>query len=348
MKVARELGVDAAAIAGSGPGGRVLAKDIQAAAGRAGAAPPARKPSAAAPAVVGEVKSAKAPEVNADPMAISIAKKYGVDVAALHGTGTNGRVTVDDVMTARPPECCVSAPPSPDEELPPIDVTPEEADVADAPFRVKTQARRVTASKHVIPHYYLTRSIDVTELLDRKSELKSNHGASITHAVMWACLQTLKKHPDVNRSYDRGKIVTWKHVRLGLAVATDQGLTVAVLAAPEDLTLMEVATRAGELVERARAGKLKPEERKHATFTITNLGMFGIEEFMPVINPPSSVTLGVAAALEKPVVKNDAIAVGRVMKLTMSCDHRILEGAPASAFFRDLQKLLERPEDILG
>jgi pyruvate dehydrogenase E2 component (dihydrolipoamide acetyltransferase) len=352
-KLAAQHGVDYTGLAGSGPGGRVVARDIEKVVKAGGAAtialtavaPPAASPTPHAAPTAAPVAS---PARDVDPMAAAVARKYDVDLAAVTGTGTGGRVTVQDVMAARPPECCASAPPSPDEELPEIVVTPDEADVTDAPFRLKTQARRVTASKHAIPHFYLTRGVDVTELLERKAELKSKHGASITHAVMWAVLQALKKHPGINRSYDRGKIVAWKHVNLGLAIATDEGLTVAVLKSAEDLTLDEIVAKAGPLVDRAREGKLTPQERQHATFTITNLGMYDVEEFMPVINPPSSITLAVASALHAPVVRGDGLVPGRVMKLTAACDHRVLEGALAAAFMHDLRHELERPGEIIG
>ena len=218
----------------------------------------------------------------------------------------------------------------------------------DASFRLKTQARRVIASQHAIPHFYVTRGVDVTRLMAMKDELKERSGASVTHAVMFACLRALKEHPEINRSYDRGKVIVWKTVNLGLAVETDQGLTVAVLRDAGGLTFADLVVRTRELVEHARADKLSADERRHPTFTITNLGMLDVEHFEPIINPPSSITLAVASALPATVVKEGAVFVGQVMKLTAACDHRIIDGATAARFLKDVRALLEAPDALLG
>ncbi len=235
-----------------------------------------------------------------------------------------------------------------EEELPPLEVSAEEADVADAPFRLKTQARRVIASQHIIPHFYVTRGVDVTRLIEMKDELKERYGASLTHVVMFGCLRALAGHPEVNRSYDRGKVVSWKVVNLGLAVDTDQGLTVAVLHDAAALGFGELVERTREVVDHARADKLSGEERRHPTFTITNLGMLDVEHFEPIINPPSSITLAVSSALPAAVVREGAVFIGHVMKLTAACDHRIIDGATAARFLKDLRALLEAPDDLLG
>jgi len=323
-KLAEDKGVDVSALKGSGPGGRIVAADVEAA---------TTKPVPSKPSV--------------EPMARTVAEKRRVDLSKVTGTGEGGRITVDDVLAAaeaaEPP-----ARPSPDEELPPIQASPDEADVEDAPFRTKTQARRVTASKHVIPHFYMTNGVDVTRLFERKDELKEKHGATITHALMLACLKAIEQHPEVNRSYDRGRIIKWKGVNLGLAVDTEQGLTVAVLRDAQGLSLAEIVERTTPLVERARSGKLSAEERAHPTLTITNLGMFDVEQFEPIINPPSSLTLGVPSALPAAIVRDERIFIGRVMRLTVSCDHRIIEGVLAARFLKTLKDLLEAPDALLG
>lgn len=332
-RLAAERGVDYAKISGSGPGGRIVAADVLAVAGGGGASVK-RTPK-------------KADRTAVDPMAGAVAARLGVDVSGVAGTGTGGRVTVDDVMAAHgkiAPEIA----PSPDEELPPLELAPGEAEVSEAPFRLKTQARRVSASKHVIPHFYMTRGANVTRLLARKDEVKAKWGATLTHLVMLAALKALGKHPGVNRSYDHGKIIAWKDVNLGLAVATEGGLTVAVLPGAGSLSLPEIVERTGPLVERARAGKLSAADRKHATFTVTNLGMYDIEHFEPIINPPSAITLAVSSALEQAVVEDGKVSVGRVMGLTLSCDHRIVDGVAAAEFLRDLRALLEDPDALLA
>ncbi len=291
------------------------------------------------------------------PYAAKIAEQKDIDYTDIQGTGPGGRIIADDIERAakertgeqveeKAPEKPREPTPA-DEELPPLELEEGEAEVEEAPFRLKTQARRVMASQHVIPHFYVTRGVDATELLARKDEVKERYGATVTHLVILACLRALKQHPEINRSYDRGRIIKWNGVNMGIAVDTDQGLTVAVLHDAQDLCLEELAERSGELVERARAGKLNARERSHATFTVTNLGMLDVEHFEPIINPPSSVTLAVASALPAPVVREETIRIGRVMKLTAACDHRIVEGAAAARFLSDVRALLESPDDLL-
>lgn len=349
------------------PGTRRAARGMQPAADQALDAPqvPEREPSSV-------TRHAARSTQPISPYARLLAQQKGVDTTQLKGSGPGGRIVAADVEAAlsiqrpaekpkpeaaRPAEDRLKAelrtptpaiPPSPDEELPPIVVAPDEADVEDAPYRLKTQARTVTASKHVIPHFYMTRGADVTKLLAMKDELKEKFGgATVTHLIMLAAVKAIQANPEINRSYDRGKIIKWKGVNLGLAVDTDQGLTVAVLRGAQALSLKEIVERTKPLVERARGGKLSAEERRHPTLTITNLGMFDVEHFEPIINPPSAITLGVASALPAAVVRGDAIHIARVMRLTLSCDHRIIEGAAAARFLRTLKDLLEAPDALL-
>ncbi|HUT36857.1 MAG TPA: dihydrolipoamide acetyltransferase family protein [Planctomycetota bacterium] len=298
------------------------------------------------------------------PYARMLAQQKGVDTTKLKGSGPGGRLVAADVEGAAAVRSAgfspspyglkaalqtAAIPPSPDEELPPITLAEGEADVEDAPYRLKTQARIVTASKHVIPHFYMTRGADVTELLARKDEWKARFGgATVTHLIMLAAVKAIQANPLVNRSYDRGKIIKWRGIHLGLAVDTDQGLTVAVLRDAQDLSLTDIVERTKPLVEKARGGKLTAEERSHPTLTITNLGMFDVEHFAPIINPPSAITLGVASALPAPVVRGDAIFIAKLMRLTLSCDHRIIEGAAAARFLKTLKDLLEAPDTLLA
>jgi pyruvate dehydrogenase E2 component (dihydrolipoamide acetyltransferase) len=301
-----------------------------------------------------------------------LAAAKGIDLSRVKGSGPGGRIIAQDIeaFPARPvspagkPSPKVAAPerppaaapeearpairPSPDEELPAIEVTEDEAEIVEAPYRLKTQARRVTASKHVIPHFYITRGVDVTRLFARREELKQEYGATITHLVMLAALKALRLHPEANRSYDRGRIIQWKGINLGLAVDTAEGLTVGVIRNAGKLSLKEIVERARALVEKARSGKLSPEERRHPTFTVSSLGMFDVEQFEPIVNPPSAITLAVASALPAPVVRGDEIQIGRVMKLTLSCDHRIVDGVTAAKFLGELKRLLENDAELLA
>ena len=288
------------------------------------------------------------------PYAKKLAADLGLDYSQLRGSGEGGRIVAADVEQAakllKPAAPRPEPParkPSPDEELPALDLEPGEAEIEDASFRLKTQARRVTNAKHVIPHFYLTRGADVTALLARKDELKAKHGATITHLIMLACIRAIEQNPAVNRSYDRGKIIKWNGINLGLAVATDDGLTVAVLRNAGALSFADLVARSKDLVERAAAGKLSAAERRHPGLTITNLGMFDVEHFEPIINPPSSITLGVASALPDTIVRNGEIFIGHTMKLTASCDHRIVDGVTGAKFVASLVALLERPDELL-
>ncbi|MDP6439395.1 MAG: dihydrolipoamide acetyltransferase family protein [Candidatus Brocadiia bacterium] len=322
-------------------------------------AEPAAEP--AAPPVRVEGERGEGQRLALSPYARKLAEQKGVDYRTVQGTGPDGRIVAGDIEAAaakapgaaakptegaepRESEPAPVAPSMPDEELPAIEVREGEAEVERAPYRHRTQARIVTAAKHAVPHFYMTRGAEVTGLLARKEELKERHGASVTHVVMLAAVQALKAHPEANRSYDRGNIIKWTGIHLGVAVDTGGGLTVAVLREAQDMALAEIAAKTRELVEKARAGGLSADERRYPTFTISNLGMFDVEHFEPIINPPSSMTLGVATALPTAVARGDAVGVGMVMRLTLSCDHRIVDGVTAARFLGTLKDLLESPE----
>jgi len=342
-KLAESRGIDYTRIQGTGPRGRIMAEDVeQAARALAQAQPPQ-----VVPAPVTAAAHPAAPAADMEPLAAALAKRFHLEPSALRGTGPGGLIVVEDVLAVLCVRPQPAARPPADEELPALEVSEEEAEVEEAPFRLKTQARRVTAAKHVIPHFYVTMGADVTRLLEKRAELKEKLGATVTHLVMLACLRALRRHPQINRTWDRGRIIRWKHVNLGLAVETEQGLTVAVLPQAEDLPLDQIVARTVALAERARQGRLAPDDRRHPTFVISNLGMYGVEAFEAILNPPASVTLAVASALAAPVVRGGGIYVGTVMRLTASCDHRIIDGAAAAKFLRDLKALLENPEKLL-
>lgn len=319
------------------------------------AAPPP-KPAAAEVKPAAPVAKPPAKRIAISPYARKLAESRGIDTTQLAGTGENGRIMARDVERAAAAGTGLIEKPMPakeparsaaDEELPPLEVTEDEADVEPASFRLKTQVRRVVAAKHVIPHFYVTTSVDVTALLARRAELKEQMGATVTHLVLAACLKAVERHPEVNRSYDRGNIIRWKGVNLGLAVQAGEGLTVAVLRNAQTLPLAEIVRQTADLAERARTGKLTADERRHATFTVSNLGMFDVEHFAAILNPPSSITLAVASALDAPVIRGGGIYVGKVMKMTASCDHRIVDGVMAARFLKTLKGLLEEPDAFL-
>jgi pyruvate dehydrogenase E2 component (dihydrolipoamide acetyltransferase) len=343
-KLAESRGIDYTKIKGTGPHGRIMAEDIEQAARAVAQAQPPRIEPAPVRRATAEAPPA---EPDMEPLAAALAKRFRVDPAALRGTGPHGMILVDDVVAvlcARPQP---AAKPPADEELPALEVSEDEATVEEASFRLKTQARHVTAAKHVIPHFYVTASADVSRLMARRAELKAKIGATVTHLVMLASLKALRAHPEINRTWDRGRIIRWKHVNLGLAVETEQGLTVAVLAAAENLDLSEIVRRTTDLAARAREGRLAAEDRRHPTFVISSLGMYEVEEFQAILNPPASVTLAVASVQAAPVIRDGGIYVGKVMRLTASCDHRVVDGVGAARFLQDLKRFMENPETLL-
>jgi pyruvate dehydrogenase E2 component (dihydrolipoamide acetyltransferase) len=310
-------------------------------------------PQAAAPVRPGE-------RVRISPYARKLAEGAGVDYRQLKGSGPRGRIVAADVKaalaaaapvvrSAGSPATRPSSPAAPlaAEELPAVEVNPDEADVTDAPYRLKTQARFVRAAGRLVPHFYVTAAVDVAELLAKKQEAKERFGATVTHLILFAAAKALGEHPEVCRTYDRDRVVAWKQINLGIAVDAKDGLTVVVLRDAGRMSLKQIVEKSGGLIEAARAGKVRPAERRNPTFTVSNLGMFGVEHFEPLPNPPSPLVLAVAAALDTPVVRDGAVVPGKVMKLTLCCDHRTIEGAPAARVLQTLKDLLEAPDTLM-
>jgi len=327
--LAAEKGMSLSGIKGSGPGGRILARDIEAAEGEA----PEKAPS-------GRFAG------KAEPLALELARKFDIDLREVTGSGRAGRITTADVL-AYEKRAEDERHRHPDAEIPEVKFPPEEADVEEASFMRKTIARMVVASKHVIPHFYITKTVDATRLLEEKEKRKKEMKITVTHFIIKAAIESLKKMPDANRSWDRGKIIKWKKINIGLAIQTDEGLTVAVLRDAGRMAMREIIEKTSQLVERARKSKLSQEERQNATFSVSNLGMFDVESFSAIINPPSSCTLAVASSIPSPYAVDGKVEVRQVMKLTMSCDHRIIDGMTAAQFLGKIKGLLERPGELV-
>ncbi|GAB4269244.1 MAG: pyruvate dehydrogenase complex dihydrolipoamide acetyltransferase [Deferrisomatales bacterium] len=321
------------------PGGHPLAE-------RGGRESPRPAPPAGASSEPG------APEggpVRASPRARRLARERGVDLAAIQGTGPGGRVRGEDVERAaapagpQPKAAPAGAALGGPEEAPPVAFAPEEADVEEISFFQQAAIRRVVASQRTIPHFYLGGTVRADALLARKEAEKAASGATVTHLVLRACALALEQVPEANRSYDRGRWIRWKGIHLGLAVQTDAGLVVVVLRDAGGRDLGWIASRSRELVETARAGRLSPRERLHPTLTVSSLGAQGVERFAAIINPPSALTVAVGAARPAPVVEGGRVGVGRLMELTLSCDHRVVDGVLAARFLAALKQLLEDP-----
>jgi pyruvate dehydrogenase E2 component (dihydrolipoamide acetyltransferase) len=307
------------------------------------------------------------------PAARRRATELGVDLATVTGTGPEGLIRVADLESAAtapspPPGAPQPQPPvggaptgrvaGPREEGEPLSTAPTPgADVEEVPLSAmrRVVARRLVESMQSAPHFYLTVSVDAEPLLAFRAELNSQLAprdedlkVSVNDLIVKACAVLLRASPDLNVSFGGDKLLRHKRVHVGIAVAVDGGLVVPVVRDADQKSLTQVAREAGELIGRARAGKLAGDDVGGGTFTVSNLGMFGIEQFTAVINPPEAAILAVGAALPEPVATDDGVEVRRRMRLTLSIDHRALDGATGAAFLQRLKTTLEHPLQIVA
>ena len=312
--------------------------------------------------------------IKASPLARRIAQEHGVDLAQVPGTGPEERIVRRDVEawmeqqeaapepTAEPapepaPEPASEPTPEPTPEAPSYALPEEEAafEREDISQMRKTIARRLAESKYAAPHYYLTVDIDVAKSLQLRADLNEKTEAqgrakiSFNDFVTKACALALHDHPYVNAAYrpDEGEIHKHNRVHIGIAVAIDEGLITPVIRDADRKGLAELARETRALAERARNRDLEPEEFEGATFTTSNLGMFGIEEFTAIINPPNAAILAIGEIRETPVVEDGEVVPGTRMKATLSCDHRVVDGAKGAAFLDTVKSYLEEPMNLL-
>mgnify|MGYP001199831361 CR=1 FL=1 len=280
--------------------------------------------------------------VKASPLAKKLAAERGIDISKIPGTGDGGRVTKRDVDNYVPTAAPAGAPAA----APAGQVSFEEIPVSQMR---KTIARRLAESKFSAPHFYLTMAINMDKAVESRAKLNeiSPVKISFNDMVIKACALALKQHPKVNSSWLGDKIRVNHHVNIGVAVAVEEGLLVPVVRFADTKSLSQIAKEVKEFAQKAKDKKLQPADWEGNTFTISNLGMFGIEEFTAIINPPDSCILAVGAINQVPVVKNGQVTVGNIMKVTMSCDHRVVDGATGAAFLQTLQRLLEEPLSML-
>jgi len=329
--------------------------------GTAPAASPADQPKAsapAAPAPSAAPAAAPAPEVVnegrifASPLAKKLAADKGIDLKYVKGTGDNGRITKSDVEGYQPSSAAAPqvAAPSANKSTPPA-VPAGQVSFDEVPVSQmrKTIARRLAESKFTAPHFYLTMSIDMDAAVAARGRINevSPVKISFNDMVLKAVATALKQHPKVNSSWLGDKIRINHHVNIGVAVAVDEGLLVPVVRFADGKSLSQIATEVKEFAQKAKDKKLQPSDWEGSTFTISNLGMFGIEEFTAIINPPDACILAIGGIAQVPVVKNGQIVPGNVMKVTLSCDHRVVDGATGAAFLQTLKSLLEEPLSML-
>jgi pyruvate dehydrogenase E2 component (dihydrolipoamide acetyltransferase) len=297
------MGVDLRGLQGSGPGGRIVERDVKAAA--EGGAP------APAPAV-----AAPAPANDAAPVPRA-------DSSLQHPLAPERR----------------------QEPRTPSFETPGEDQVIPLSLMRKTIARRLVESKVQAPHFYLTAEADMEAAMAFREQVKEVHGAklSVNDLIIKAAALALRRVPECNTSWTDQGIVRHARVDIGMAVAVEDGLLTPVIRSADVKTLGQIASEAQDLAKRARDRKLKPEDMTGSTFSISNLGMMGIREFTAIINPPEGAILAVGTTRKEPVVKNDQIVIGQRMALTLSCDHRVIDGALGARLLTTIISILERP-----
>ena len=279
--------------------------------------------------------------VIASPLAKKLAQEKGIDVATVAGSGDGGRVIKRDIINHQTSAVAGVRP------FVPAGIESVE-EIANSQMR-KTIAKRLGASKFTAPHYYLGVEFDMDNAIAFRTQFNSipDTKISFNDIVVKATALALKQHPQVNSRWYDDKIVKHNHVHMGVAVAVEDGLVVPVVKFADELSLPQIGSQVKDYAVRARDKKLTPAEMDGSTFTISNLGMFGIREFTSIINQPNSAILSVGAIVQKPVVKNGQIVVGNTMKLTLACDHRSVDGATGSKFLQTLQEYIENPLTML-
>lgn len=298
----------------------------------------ASKPDSVSSATANKTESGR---IKVSPLARKIAKEKGIDLNALQGSGDEGRIIKRDVENYSP-----SASPN----VVQMGIAGKESynEVPVSQMR-KTIARRLAESKFSAPHFYLKIDVDMTQAMEARKSINnvSPVKVSFNDMVVKAVSIALRTNPKINSSWLGEKIRYNQHINIGVAMAVEDGLLVPVVRFADMKSLSQIASEVKELGVKAKDKKLQPTDWEGNTFTISNLGMFGIDEFTAIINPPDACILAVGGIKETAVVKNGQLAVGNIMKLTLSCDHRVVDGATGAAFLQTLKGLLENPVTML-
>jgi pyruvate dehydrogenase E2 component (dihydrolipoamide acetyltransferase) len=334
--------------ASSGNGKAEAASVAPAPAPAPAAAPaPAPAPTPAPAPVAAPAPAASADgRVKASPLARSMAREKGIDLSQIPGSGDNGRIVRRDVVNYTPAPAAAGA--GAPVVLPTVVGQEQFTEQAVSQMR-KTIARRLAESKFSAPHFYLTIDIDMDRAVEARGKVNefSPVKVSFNDMVIKAVAVALRRHPAVNSSWLGDRIRTNQHIHIGVAVAVDEGLLVPVIRFADNKGLAHIGAETRELAEKARTKKLQPSDWEGNTFTISNLGMFGIEEYTAIINPPDACILAVGAIRDVPVVRNGAVVPGKRMKVTLSCDHRVVDGATGAQFLQTFKELLEEPVRLL-
>jgi len=291
---------------------------------------PAAKVAAPAPSANGKIK--------ASPLAARLAAERGIDLGRVTGTGDGGRIVKRDIEGYVPAAAASG-----------LGAVESSTDFPVTQMR-KTIARRLAESKFTAPHFYLKLSVDMGAAVEARQAINAQDGVKVSFndMVVKAVSLALKKHPAVNSAWMDTHIRQNDHVHIGVAVAVEDGLLVPVVRHADRKSLTEIGAEVKDYAGKAREKKLQPSDWEGNTFTISNLGMFGIEDFTAIINPPDACILAVGGISDVPVVQDGAVVPGKVMKLTLSCDHRVVDGATGAAFLQEVKSLLEHPVRMLA
>lgn len=287
--------------------------------------------------------------IKASPLAKKIAAEKGIDITKVTGTGDNGRIVKSDVDNYVPTAEKSAAAPAAKTTAAPAVYGQESFEEKPVSQMRKVIAKRLSESLFTAPHFYVTMSIDMDKAVESRAKMNETAPVKISFndMVLKAVALSLKQHPAVNSSWLGDKIRTNHHVNIGVAVAVDEGLLVPVVRFADTKSLSQIGAEVKDFAKRAKDKKLQPADWEGSTFTISNLGMFGVDEFTAIINPPDACILAVGGISQVPVVKDGQIKVGNVMKVTLSCDHRVVDGATGAAFLQTVKSLLEEPVRML-
>ena len=317
---------------------------------------PASAPAASPAPVASTAQVVNEGRIFASPLAKKIAQEKGIDLKYVKGTGENGRITRTDIEeaanTAGKVNTTGAAASASTSTSAPVFIPSGTVSFVDTPVSQmrKVIAKRLSESLFTAPHFYLTMKINMDAAIKARTLLNENATSKISFndMIVKATALSLKQHPKVNSSWMGDFIRENHHVNIGIAVAVDEGLLVPVLRFADSLSLSQISGNVKEFAKKAKDKKLQPADWEGSTFTISNLGMFGIDSFTAIINPPDACILAVGGISQEPVVKGGQIVPGNVMNVTLSCDHRVVDGATGAAFLQTLKSLLEEPLRMLA